>query len=437
MRERKLIRALVNLDKASFFIRDGRPQGFETELLQQYETYLNKGVRKEADKIHIVYIPMNFANLLEALREGKGDIVAAGLTVTKQRKELVAFSDPYLPSVDEIVVANTLVDDIHSTADLAGREFYVLSGSSYAQHLERLSRVLVGLGLAPIKITQADENLGEEDILSLVNAGIVELTVMDSHIAELWSHRFKSIDLLRDVKVNENGQIAWAVRKDNPKLAEHINGFIHQIKKGTLIGNVLYQRYFEDPEVVRNPLLAGGQRRLNDRAALFAKYGARYGFDWLSIAALAYQESRLDHNSKSHQGAIGIMQIKPSTAADPKVNVRDIELLENNIHAAVKYLSLLRDSYFTNPEIPLKDQLAFTWAAYNAGPKTVIQMRNRARQRGLDPNRWFFNVEYAAGELVGSETVRYVANIYKYYLAYRLREDILNRKSEETTMPSS
>ena len=438
MRENKLIRALVTLDKTSFFIRDGKPQGFETELLQAYETYLNKGVRKETSKIRLVYIPMPFDRLLGALREGKGDIVAAGLTVTKSRQELVAFSNPYLPNVDEIVITNTLVDDIDSLDDLAGRKFHVLRGSSYAQHLQRLSDALVGIGLAPINIVEADENLSEEDILELVNAGIFELTVVDSHIAELWSPRFKSIDLLRNVKVNSGGRIAWAVRKDNPELIKNINTYIKKIKKGTLIGNVLFERYFEPPLVARNPVLAEERRKLEAPSALFEKYGTRYGFDWLAIAALAYQESGLDHKSKSHKGAIGIMQVKPSTAADPKINIANIEVLENNVHAAVKYLSLLRDSYFATPEIPPNDQLAFTWAAYNAGPKRVIQMRNRAHKRGLDPNRWFFNVEHAAGELVGSETVRYVANVYKYYLAYRLSADILEKKAKmRNAVPSS
>jgi len=142
--------------------------------------------------------------------------------------------------------------------------------------------------------------------------------------------------------------------------------------------------------------------------------------------AQAYQESGLDHSKKSQRGALGIMQLLPSTAADPNVNVGDIGNLENNIHAGAKYLAFIRDRYFGDAAISTEDRLAFSWAAYNAGPARVRKMRDKARTMGLDPNIWFANVELAAGKMTGRETVQYVANIYKYYVAYKLASQVTN-----------
>jgi membrane-bound lytic murein transglycosylase MltF len=136
------------------------------------------------------------------------------------------------------------------------------------------------------------------------------------------------------------------------------------------------------------------------------------------LTALAYQESGLDQSVRSRAGAVGIMQILPSTAADPNVGIADIHLLENNIHAGTRYLAFLRDRYFSGGELDQLNQWLFTLAAYNAGPGRVAQLRREATGLGLDPDEWFDNVELAAARRVGRETVQYVADIYKYYVAY-------------------
>jgi membrane-bound lytic murein transglycosylase MltF len=136
--------------------------------------------------------------------------------------------------------------------------------------------------------------------------------------------------------------------------------------------------------------------------------------------AQAYQESGLDQSKRSPEGAIGVMQILPATAADRNVAIDDIHLLEPNIHAGVKYLRFLRDRYFDEPGIADLDRLLFAFAAYNAGPRNVARARTRATRSGFDPDIWFNNVEIAAGRAISREPVTYVRNIYKYYVAYRL-----------------
>jgi membrane-bound lytic murein transglycosylase MltF len=148
------------------------------------------------------------------------------------------------------------------------------------------------------------------------------------------------------------------------------------------------------------------------------KYGNEYDVDWLLMGAQAYQESQLDQNAKSAVGAIGIMQLMPATAKE--MNVGDVTQTEANIHAGIKYMRFMIDRYYANEPMTELDKALFAFASYNAGPARVRRLRAEAGERGLDPNVWFHNVEYIAAERVGQETVTYVSNIYKYYIAYSL-----------------
>jgi membrane-bound lytic murein transglycosylase MltF len=421
----------VNYNKTNFFFRAGKPCGYEYELLQQYGKFINKGIGRKEKKTEIIFIPVPFERLIPALLEGKGDIAAAGLTITPERKKLASFSDPYLPNVDEIIVMNKDAEAPKSLEELSGRRIHVLRGSSYVQHLRGINQKLGKKGLKPIEILEASKNLETPDILELVNAGVFDLTVSDHHIAELWSNVFPNLVLRHDIKINTGGQIGWAVRKENPELLTSLNSFNSQIKKGSLIGNILFKRYFENAKWIKNPLESQELRKLEEVRELIKKYAEMYGMDWLAIAAQSYQESGLDHSKKSPQGAVGIMQVLPSTAADRNINISDIEQLENNIHAGVKYLAYLRDNYFNDPEISQAEKIDFTIAAYNAGPAGVGKIRNRAEAMELDPNLWFFNTAHAALQMNYQETVTYVSSIHKYYIAYKLAFEVDEARTAE------
>ncbi|WP_419603600.1 transglycosylase SLT domain-containing protein [Thiolapillus sp.] len=204
------------------------------------------------------------------------------------------------------------------------------------------------------------------------------------------------------------------MRKSNPLLADDLRKFWKKVQKGSLLGNMLIKRYYKSTRWIKNPGREQARKKFAHLLKLFEKYGGKYGFDALALAAQGYQESELNQQRKSHRGAVGIMQLLPSTAADKNVGIRDISTEENNIHAGAKYMAFLRDRYFSDPAIKPDDRMAFAWAAYNAGPAKVRKMRAKAKAMGLNPNVWFGNVEIAAGKIVGRETVRYVANIYKY-----------------------
>ncbi|MFC1829883.1 transglycosylase SLT domain-containing protein [Thermodesulfobacteriota bacterium] len=426
--KRRLIRVLVTYSKTNFFFDRGVTQGFEYELLKDYEKFLNKDLKKLNQKITMLFIPVPFDRLLQSLVDGQGDIVAAGLTVTPQREKIVKFTDPYIPDVAEVVVLNKEVKDVRVLDDLAGRRVYIRPDSSYEEHLKALSRQLIRKRKAPINIATTDENLTTEDILEFVNAGIEEITVADHHIAGIWSSVLPNITVKKDLTINAEGDIAWAVRSNNPELLASLNKFVKKTRKGSLLGNILFNRYYKQARWIKNPLTEQERKKLDHLAGLFQKYADQYGFEWLKIAAMAYQESEFDNSKKNPSGAVGIMQVLPSTAADKHVNIKNVHLLENNIHAGVKYLAFLRQRYFSLPDIDPAARVDFAWAAYNAGPAKINAFRRIAEKRGFDPNRWFSNVEIIAMEKLGRETAVYVANINKYYITYKLFHEKSRRR---------
>jgi len=434
MKQRKKLRALVPYSRSDFTIlANGQVQGMQVELLKQYANLLNKNMKREVDKIHIVWIPTSFDRLLPDLLAGKGDIAAALLTVTPKRLEKVNFATAAQFTADEVIVVSKGVIGITSLKDLSGREVYVLKGSSYEEHLRDINVRWLSQGVKPIVIKTMDKRLLSEDILKMVQAGMLSITVVDDYKARVWAKVLDRIRVLDDIKIKTSNQLGWAVRKNNPILLKSLNDFAATMKKGSLMGNMLFKRYF-NANWIKRPLAEDEQSKVKKVIGVFAKYAKVYDYDVLAAVAQAYQESHLDQNRRSHRGAVGIMQLLPSTAASPNVGIADISSLDSNIHAGVKYLAFLRNHYFSSPDISEVDRLAFGWAAYNAGPAKVIKMRKLAKDMGLNPNIWFDHVELAAAKLVGRETVHYVRSIFTHYIAYRLTKE---RFSEDLDMNTS
>ena len=420
IRERRLLRVLVSYSKTSFFYDFGQARGFEVELAREYEKSLNQGAAN-VDRVRVVFLPTPFDRLLDELGAGRGDIAAAGLTVTPERRRQVAFAAPFILDAKEVVVTGRGGPEIGSLEDLAGLRMLVRKGSSYVAHLEALSARLEAEGLEPIQVLEADSRLVTEDLLEMVSAGAIGLSVADRHIAEAWAEVLPDLEVRDDLVIHAGSDIAWAVRPDCEDLLASLDAFVAKHEKGSFLGNIFFKRYYASSKWISNPVSPEERAKLEEHIALFQKYAARYDFDWLALAAQAYQESGLDQSRTSLAGAVGVMQLLPTTAADKNVAVADIHLLENNIHAGTKYLAFLRDRYFSDEGVEPAVRVDFAWAAYNAGPARVRRLRSKAEGRGLDPDKWFDNVERIAAEEIGRETVDYVANINKYYVAYKLQ----------------
>jgi membrane-bound lytic murein transglycosylase MltF len=422
------LRVLVTFSRTNYFLEAGRPRGITYELVETFVKQLNKELGRRRRPIAPLYIPVSRDDMIGALAAGRGDIAAANLTITASRQAHVDFAAPLWSGTREVVVTGPGTPSLETLEDLSGVEVFVRPSSSHHETLVALNQRFTALGKAPVFIRPADEQFELEEILELVRNGTYTATVADDHMARFWAGAMDGLQVREDLVLQQDVDIAWALRKDMPELMAAVNEFTRKHNRGTLVGNVLYQRYLKNNPWVRNNRSERELEKLDEMVALFRKYGAQYDFDWMLVAAQAYQESGLDHSKRSRAGAVGVMQVLPTTAASRQVGIPDIDDLENNIHAGVKYLHFLAEHYFNDPEMDALNRGLFTFAAYNAGPTRIQRLRREAKQRGLDPNRWFESVEVVVAEQVGSEPVRYVSNIYKYYVAYKLEYQHLKRR---------
>ncbi len=421
MEKRRVIRVLVPFSKTFYYVDKGRPSGITYDVFTAFEKDLNQKLKTKTLKVRVVYLPTGRGELIPKLAEGYGDVIFADLTITPERQKIVDFSVPMYTGIDEVVVTGPGGPVIASVADLSGKEVFVRRASSYFEHLTGLNEQFKKEGKAPVTIRVAAEELEVEDILEMVNAGIIGATVVDRYKAVMWGRVFKDMKVVHGAAIHKGAENAFMIRKDSPQFKAALDDFVKRNAAGTLFGNSIVNRYVKDVKFVKNALGDDERKRFGDTVALFRKYGGKYDIDHLLMTAQGFQESTLDQNAKSAVGAIGVMQIMPATGKDLKVG--DIKELEPNINAGVKYMRWMIDNYYKDePMTPLNKAL-FAFAAYNAGQGRIPKFRKEAAARGLDPNKWFNNVEIVAADKIGSETVTYVSNIYKYYTAYKLIED--------------
>jgi membrane-bound lytic murein transglycosylase MltF len=416
--QRRMLRVLIVYSRMLYFVDRGQQRGVNYAFFKAFEDDVNARLKKRKLPFHVVFVPVSRDALIPSLLEGRGDIAAANLTITPQRAQLVDFAAPILDDVGEVVVSGPAGQAIPNVEALSGQTVHIRRSSSYWEHLESLNQRLVQQGRPPVKLVAVSEELENEDILEMVNAGLIPITVCDGHQAAFWKQVYPNLSFDPTVVVSSGGSIAWMIRKDSPQLKAVVDAFVRKHRKGTAFGNELFQSYFKKPRSVLAATSGSELRKFRQTVELFQKYGARYDLDHLLVMAQGYQESRLDQSVRSRVGAIGVMQLMPATGAQMKVG--DIHQLEPNIHAGVKYLRHVEDTYFDEPSLDPVVKALFAFASYNAGPNRILSLRKEAARRGLDPDRWFRNVEYVAADKIGQETVTYVSNIFKYYVAYQL-----------------
>jgi membrane-bound lytic murein transglycosylase MltF len=269
---KRALRVLVTYNATNYFIVEGKQAGLEYDLMHNFERFLNKGLPADR-KSHLIFIARPFEQLIPSLLNGEGDIIAAGMTITPERSTKVAFTNPYRTNISEVVVRNRKAAIVEDAFGLAGKTINVISGSSYVTSLKHLNQELKKNKKASVKIAQADKHLVSEDLLQMVNAGIYDYTVVDSHIAEIWSHVLEDIVVETGASVSTGSQLAWAVRKDNTELKNKLNIFLKTHKQGTETGNVLFNRYYKKTKWISNPVNDNTLKRLHEYQKAFMKYG--------------------------------------------------------------------------------------------------------------------------------------------------------------------
>jgi len=417
--KRGYIRALVPFSKTGYFIDKGVQRGIDADLMKEFSKHLDRKHGRKTRDVKLILIPTERENLFTDLVQGRGDIALGDLTVTEDRAKLVAFSVPLRKNVREIPVTAASVADIASPEALSGRTVYVHKSASYAESLDALNQKLARDGKETVKLVFADERLEDEDLLEMTAAGGIPMMITEQFRAELWLDVFDGLKMHPQAALRADGEIAIAVRKNAPGLLKEVDDFAKTVKNGSQLGNIIFRRYLQKAEYLKDLHPASYDANLTKFHATFEKYGREFDFDWLLIAAQSYQESKFDPEARSRAGAVGLMQIKPATAEGPPIDIKGVAAdPDKNVQAGVKYLRYLADRYFPDLASDRTVQTFFALAAYNAGPSRFGEIREKAKAQGYDPDKWFGNVEWIVASRIGRQPVDYVGNIYQYYVVF-------------------
>ena len=423
--ERRMLRVAAPFSRSLYFNDKGRERGLAVELVRDWERYVNvKYARQLGQRPLTIYVvPATRDKLLPDVAAGLADVAIGNLTITEERQESVDFvtGNQGRRTLDEVVVTGPKSPALATLDDLSGRRVHVRRASSYSESLEKLNQRLRRDGLDPVTLVAVPDALEDEDLMEMLDAGLVDLLVVDDWKARMWAQVLPKIKVREDLALREGARSGWAIRKDSPKLAAEIADFFKNWVAKQGLYDYRLKQYMRKVKELKDPTASAEYKRFQATLAIFEKYGTRYQFDPLMLAAQGYQESRLDQGARSHVGAIGIMQLMPATGAEMKVG--DIHQAEANIHAGAKYMDHLMSRFFPDARFSEGNRPLFAFASYNCGPGNVSRARKEARRRGLDPDKWFNNVEIVVAAQIGTETTTYVRNIYKYYVAYRLTLD--------------
>ncbi|HQI11441.1 MAG TPA: transporter substrate-binding domain-containing protein, partial [Bacteroidales bacterium] len=425
------IRAVTNINQTSYFIYNGEPMGFHFELLKKFADHL---------ELELEIITSNdIDEALEYLRSGEADLVAIGLSINADRKEMMQFTEPLIQSsqllvqrkpngwekMTEEAVAEKLV---RNQLDLAGKTIYVQKGSSYAQRLYNLERES-GIDIGIIEVPYDAEELARQ-----VGRGEIEYTICDDYMSNIIATLYPVLDMSTPVSFPLN--IAWSVRKEGTgALVEKLNGWITGFKTTREYAR-LERKYFSGLQPASMALseyfATNSYGKVSPYDDIIKNYADTIGWDWRLVAALIYQESRFNPSVTSPRGAYGLMQVMPSTGRHFGFDVK--RSVENNIRAGVSYIRML-DRLFSQWVSDPDERVKFILASYNAGHGHVIDAIRLAEKNGLDPGRWDDNVSlflerkadpaFYADPVVrngrlkqGVQVNAYVADILKRYKHY-------------------
>jgi membrane-bound lytic murein transglycosylase F len=433
IKKRGFINALVDNNSISYFIYKGQSMGYEYELLNLLAKELGVDLK--------ITITTGVERAIDQLNKGEGDILAFPLTITKDRKEFVEFSNPHFLSHQVLVqrkpenwrkmtLDEIKVNLVQDPVELIGKEIYVLPGTSFERRLEHLSEE-IGADVVIKKDTTIAES---ESLIRKVAMGEIDYTVADHMIASVNASYYPNLDVSLPISVSQ--RVAWATRKNSPELLAAINGWLARIKKEATF-MVVYNRYYKNPRTslfrLKSEYSSLGGNMLSPYDSLIKQGAEKLGWDWRLLASLVYQESRFSPTGESWAGARGLMQLMPSTAR--QFGAADLDDPRQSLSAGVGYLKYL-DGYWYNKVAEPSERIKFILASYNAGLSHIIDARKLAQKHGVDPTKWDGYVEafllkksdpkfyrdplVTAGYCKCEEPVNYVHDVLDRYNEYKL-----------------
>ena len=433
---KRTLRVLVVPNWTNYFLDRGRERGVTYDSFALFGAFLERTRQRQLKstsplfsglrgplKLHVVFVPVSRDQIFQALLDGRGDVAAANLTITDSRSRAVNFTTPVVTDLDEIVVSGPDAPALQTLEDLAGQTVHVRRETSYFDSLTSLNDRFKATGKAPMRLILLPDAIENEDKLEMLNAGLINLAVIEVPLFDFWRRVFPNIKAHPQLIVRKGGSVAWAVRKGNPQLREALNQFLAtEFPRGSTARIMILARYLRFTPWVKPVYGRAELDRYHRTVELVRQYSNQYGFDYQLVLALAFQESNLNQSFVSPVGASGLMQVMPATGRE--MGVGDIRLPGPNVHAGVRYLRRVMDQYFNDPELTFLDRMLFTFAAYNAGPTRISRLREEAGRLGFDRNKWFGNVELVVADRVGLEPVHYVGSILKYYVAYTRIDEV-------------
>jgi membrane-bound lytic murein transglycosylase F len=428
----KLI-ALTDNSSTSFYIYKGDSMGYEYELLNSFAKEI--GVQLEM----IVAKDMN--DIFYQLNSGEVDVIAANLTVTKERLSLVDFSDPLMliPQVlvqrkpdgwEEMTQSELNEKLVRNTVDLSNKRIHVRKGSSFYSRLTSLSEEIG----EKINIIEAPGDWNTEQLISKVANGEIGYTIADENVALSNQTYYNNIDVSTPISFPQ--KIAWAVRKESPELTTAMNEWIAK-RKDSKENQLAYSKYFKVKKKSEGrgtgKYISYSNGIISEYDELIKQYSKKIDWDWQLLAALIYQESNFSPTARSWAGANGLMQLVPQTAKHYGLDTLDATA-EQSILAGTNYIFDL-DRFWKKYIKDKEERIKFVLASYNAGMGHVLDARNLAIKFGKDPDVWFDNVDnmilqksnpliyndpiVKCGYCRGQETYNYVREILDRYAHYK------------------
>ncbi|MBQ8708891.1 MAG: transglycosylase SLT domain-containing protein [Succinivibrionaceae bacterium] len=427
--ETGVLRILVVYDGVNYYFVDGHEDGFAVAMGKKLQTYVNDVyLKKSGRRIDVQYIPVRSDQLFSMLDKGVGDIAAGFIIPTQRLKGRVAFTDPFMTELSDLIVTRKGVLKINSIKDLSGRSIYIRKSSKAYETLKALNLAFRSMSWAPVNIVLVQETQQDSELIQRVQNNEIPATVVSSAQAKLWEHVFPGIVFHSEFPISSHNSMNWAVRHFNYHLLNVVNRFVELYNQDTKAGKALIGAYFRP---LANSASTYGKKQslatmgmnfedFQKFKTVFQKYGEEFGLDWRMLMSQAYQESSFNPNAKSPKGPVGLFQVSPSMAKDFLVqSVDELNNIEGNVRAATKYLKYIIDNYLNEGFVlDSQNQMAFALASYNAGPGRIRYYRTLAGRQGLDPDIWFGNVEKIVEERGLLETVNYVSSILKRYRAF-------------------
>ena len=422
MLQRGEIRLAVPYDRTIYVNDKGTPRGLAVEVSKGLAKWINTKYASQlkGKAVSIKMVPVVGIDLLNSVTSGRADIALGDIglyePIPNAQNLLINHASE---AEQEVLVTGPSSPVLQKAADLSGQTVYGSRNTNFHTTLSALNKELKRDGKLPVNLISPLGDLDEEDLLEMLNAGLISYVIIGDWKFKLWQSIYKNIVVHENLSAKDAGWAGWVVRANNQDLNQDLQSFYQSDDFKKSRSAFRQEDYKEHLKGLKDPIDKTAWTRFESMRPLFEKYGAEYKLNPLFIASLGFQETLLNQSAVSAVGAVGVMQLMPATGMS--LGVGDIHLLEPNIHAGADYMNQLISKYFPDAQFDGNNRSLFAVASYNIGPNNVAKARDQAKQLGFDPNRWFGNVEFIATERMGYEPMIYVRNVYKYYISYRLK----------------